>query len=126
MTPAKKKITKAAPKKKPCPQTAVPAPPPPPAMTAPQRRFWHVIRKSTFIGLLFLVLGVGVLGGHWFYHREWHTPSFVGAGIMMLLGALLLDPVAVKDALGTLAGTAKDLLPFARKSDSNPPPPSGQ
>lgn len=119
MTPAKKK--KAARKKKPpCPPAAAP-PPPPPALTAPQRRFWHVMRKSTFIGVLFLVLGVGILGGHWFYHREWHTPSFVGSMVLMLLGALLLDPTAVKDALATLGGAAKDLLPFTKKSD----PPAG-
>jgi drug/metabolite transporter (DMT)-like permease len=92
-------------------------------LTAPQRRFFKVMRKSTFIGVLFLVLGVGILGGHWFYHREWHTPSFIGSMVLMLLGALLLDPTAVKDAMGTLGGAAKDLLPFTKKSD--PPPPTG-
>lgn len=90
-------------------------------LTVPQQRFFKVMRKSTFIGILFLVLGVGILGGHWFYHREWHTPSFIGSMVLMLLGALLLDPAAVKDAMGTLGGAAKDLLPFTRKAD----PPAG-
>jgi hypothetical protein len=113
MSPAKKK---AAPKrKKPCPEAPAAPPPPAPVLTAPQKRAWHVIRKSTFIGVLFLVLGVGILGGHWFYHREWHTPSFIGSMTLMLLGALLLDPTAVKDALSTLGTALKDLSPFAKK-----------
>lgn len=70
-----------------------------------------------------MVLGVGILGGHWFYHREWHTPSFVGSFVLMLLGALLLDPAAVKDALGTVVGAAKDVLPFARKGNGTPAEP---
>jgi hypothetical protein len=115
MTPAKKKKSAA---KKPCP----PAPTPPaPVLTPPQRKLWTVFRKSTAIGVLFLTLGVGVLVGHWFYHREWHTPSFIGSTTLMLLGALLLDPTAVKDALMTLGNVAKDLLPFAGKRNGNPP-----
>lgn len=118
MTPAKKR--KAATPKKPCP----PLPSSPtPVLTAPQKRTWTVFRKSTAIGALFIALGVGILGGHWFYHREWHTPSFVGASVLLLLGALLVEPAAVKDALLTLGGVAKDLLPFTRRGD--PPPAKG-
>jgi hypothetical protein len=116
MTPAKKKKKAAAPK--PCP----PAAPPAPVLTAPQRRSWMVITKRNAMGAIFFTSGVGVLAGHWFYHREWHTPSFVGSMLAMLFGALMVEPAAVKDAGGTLVGWAKDLLPFAKKSD--PPPPS--
>jgi hypothetical protein len=123
MTPAKKRKTVAPRRKKPpCPEPPPAPPPPPPVLTPPQRRVFSVMRKSTFIGVLFLVLGVGILGGHWFYHREWHTPSFIGSMVLMLLGALLLDPTAVKDAMGTLGGAAKDLLPFRNRSDPPPPP----
>lgn len=124
MTP-KKKAGKPATKKKTASETGplslAPPPPPPPPMTPPQRRFWLLVSKRSFIGSIFFALGVGILGGHWFYHREWHTPSFVGSMVLMLLGALLLDPTSVKDALGTLGATAKDLLPFTRKPD----PPAG-
>jgi hypothetical protein len=120
MTPAKKRKT--AVPKKPCPPA--PVAPPPPVLTKQQRKIFSVIQTRHGIGLLFLTAGVGVLGGHWFYHREWHTPSFVGSMLAMLFGALLLDPTSVKDALATLGGSAKDLLPFVRKSDL-PPPPAG-
>jgi hypothetical protein len=119
VTPAKKR--KPAAPKKPCPPAA---PAPPPVLTKQQRKIFSVIQTRHGIGLLFLTAGVGVLGGHWFYHREWHTPSFVGSMLTMLFGALLLDPTSVKDALATLGGSAKDLLPFVRKSDP-PPPPAG-
>jgi uncharacterized membrane protein YkgB len=79
------------------------------------------IKKSDVIGGVLMLVGLGILTGHWLAHREWHTPSLVAAGTFILLGALLLDPEKVKAALGSFGsflGSLKDVVPIGRSKST--------
>ena len=93
-----------------------PAQPPPSTQPPSSRWTWLRIKRTDFLGLVFLAVGLGILIGHWLYHHSFdHFPTIIGT-IIAFFGALLLAPAAVADALKVLGKTVIGWLPWAKKN----------
>lgn len=82
------------------------------------------VKRTDIIGGAMFIVGVGILIG-WFFSDKVHGVekfAIVAAVVLMVLGAHFISSGPTEAALKSVAGTAKDILSFAKKSD----PPSGQ
>ena len=80
---------------------------------------WLRITRSDFIGAIFFMLGLGIFVGHWISEKSVNVDHIMAviAVMLMILGAYLMMPTNMKNAINDVFGGFKELLPWIKKKD---------